>query len=96
MAEPRTDIVQMAYQNPHASAPLHIPVAVVCNTSDADLERNVRANSARDLDWIACSDPRGGVAVLVGGGASVEDHIDDIRALAENGAFIFAMNAASS
>lgn len=78
MAAPTDEIVQMRYQNPHATAPLYVPVLVVCNTSDEDLERNIRHNSALNRPWIAAAEPHDGVAVMVGGGASVAEHLDEI------------------
>ena len=92
MAAPTDEIVQMRYQNPHASSPLYVPVLVVCNTSDEDLERNIRHNSALNRPWIAAAEPHDGVAVMVGGGASVAEHLDEIASLRGT---IFAMNAAS-
>lgn len=94
MGRPLTQVVQMKYQNPHASTPMYVPVAVICNTSDQDLERNIKANSALDLEWLKASDAHNGVAVMVGGGASVEDHLEDIEALKRSGGTVFAMNAA--
>ncbi len=95
MASPKHEIVQMDYQNPHATKPLRIPVLVVCNTSDKDLERNIRENSARDLDWIGFRPAHDRVAVMVGGGPSAADFFDDIAAHHANGAAVFAMNGAS-
>jgi hypothetical protein len=96
MTAPTTQIIQMQYQNPHASMPLFIPVAVTCNTSDEALERSIRANSNLPLKWIAAEPAHEGIAVLCGGGASIADHIDDIRALQKDGAKIFAMNAVAT
>lgn len=90
MAAPRHEITQMDYQNPHATAPLRVPVMVVCNTPDEELERNIRANAARDLDWIGECEPHDGIAVLIGGGPSVEDFLEDIPR-----GTIFAMNGAA-
>lgn len=90
-----TSIVQMDYQNPHASAPLTIPVHVVCNTPDEDLHRNIRANAALDLDWVGMHPAHDGVAVMVGGGPSLADHVAAIEKLKAAGGTIFAMNAAS-
>ncbi len=95
MSAPRSQIVQMTYQNPQATQPLFVPVLVVCNTSDEDLERNVRENAARDLKWIKLEEPHANRAVMVGGGPSVADYVEDIRTLDRGGAHIFAMNGAS-
>lgn len=95
MSAPKFDLCQWTYQNPDASSALNIPLIVLCNTPDEEIEANVRANTALDLPWLGGQDAHDGVAVMVGGGASVVDHIEDIRRLASQGATIFAMNAAS-
>jgi hypothetical protein len=95
MSHPKADIYQMHLQNPHAQNPLIIPVLVLCNTSDEELFENIKANSSLPLDWVAMKPSHGGRAVLVGGGPSVADHLDDIRAMAADGGTVFAMNAAS-
>jgi hypothetical protein len=95
MAAPKYDLCQLSLQNPHASAPLNIPLVVVLNTPDEEIEANTRENTARDLPWLSAKDAHDGIAVMVGGGASVADHLDDIRSLVKKGATVFAMNAAS-
>lgn len=95
MSAPRNEVVQVSVQNPHASMPLILPVLVVCNTSDEDLARNVRENSARDLPWIAATPAHARLAILVGGGASAADHLRDIRDCVVQGGTVFAMNGAS-
>ncbi len=95
MSAPTTTMYQWAYQNPHASAPLIMPVMVLCNTPDEDLQRNIKENSARDLRWVAMKPAHHHIAVLVGGGPSAADHIKDIHELDRKGALIFAMNGAS-
>lgn len=95
MSVPRQEIVQMDYQNPHATMPLRLPVLVLCNTPDEELERNVRENAARDLEWIGMRPAHDVPAVFVGGGPSAEEFLDDIASHHAHGARIFAMNAAS-
>lgn len=95
MAAPRYDVCQWNYQNPHAKGQLHIPVVVLLNTSDEEIEANVRANAARDLKWLGAVDAHDGIAIMVGGGASVADHLDDIYSLVKEGGTVFAINAAS-
>lgn len=93
---PTSQIVQMSYQNPDATMKMVVPVLVICNTSDADLERNIRINSARNLQWVKMATPHHGVAVMVGGGPSAEDFLPEIRRLSDSEpSTIFAMNAAS-
>ncbi len=95
MAAPKYDLCQWNYQNPDATMALHIPVVVLCNTPDDEIEANVRANAALDLKWLGAVEPHDGIAIMVGGGASVGDHLDDIRALVAQGGTVFAINAAS-
>lgn len=95
MAAPKYDLCQWNYRNPDAQGDLHIPVVVMMNTPDEEIEANVRANTARDLRWLAAHDAHEGIAVLVGGGPSVHDCLDDIHALVDAGATVFAINAAS-
>lgn len=95
MSRPTTSMVQMAYRNPGATSDLIIPVHVVSNTSDEQLEHNITVNSARDLPWLFHQKPHQAVAILCGGGPSLVDHLDEIRRLQAEGGVIFAMNAAS-
>lgn len=92
---PITQVVQMEYKNPQASKSLFVPVAVVCNTSDEKLRENVSINAARDLEWIKVEEPTERKAVMVGGGPSLADCLDDVKALKAEGGTIFAMNGAS-
>lgn len=89
------DYMSVAYQNPHASAPLTIPVIVLCNTPDEVLAANVRTNTAKPLKWLQAADEHDRVAVMVGGGPSVKEHVGAIREHVARGATVFAMNAAS-
>ena len=86
----------MPYQNPHASVPLILPVLVVCNTSDADLERNIVANSALDLPWVSVRPAHNVVAIMCGGGPSLADSIEEIREWQSKGGIVYAMNGASA
>jgi hypothetical protein len=95
MTAPRYEMTQKIIHNPHASGPLIIPILVICNTPDEVLNDHIRVNSARDLEWLSASGQHDGVAVMIGGGPSAADHIDDIRALKAAGATVFAMNGAS-
>jgi len=96
MAAPVNELVQYEYRNPHASKPLVVPMLVVCNTSDDDLARNVYSNTALDLKWIKPQEVRyHPVAVMIGGGSSVADYVDEIIKLRNKGATVFAMNGAS-
>ena len=69
---------------------------MVCNTSDDDLYRNIETNSARDLPWVGMQPVHDKVAVMCGGGPSLADRVEDMRALQQQGAIVFAMNGAAS
>lgn len=88
-------MTQKTVQNPHASAPLVIPIAVLRNTTRARLDQNVGANSARDVPWVTLGDVQEGEIVLVGGGPSAADHIERIRYLQNTGSIVWAFNGAS-
>ena len=87
--------LQIKHWNEGATAPLILPVHVVCNTSDEDLERNIYANSRRPGKWFYMEEAHGGTALLCGSGPSLADSLDDIGTRHENGATVFAMNAAA-
>jgi hypothetical protein len=96
MAAPRYEIVQKKIYNPGATMPLLLPIIVLCNTSDEDLERNIRANSSRcDLEWLNQQPKHDRAAIIVGGGPSVHEFVDDIRELQQAGGTVFAINGAS-
>ena len=95
MAAPKFEIVQKRIQNPQASAPLIIPILVLCNTADEDIERNIRANSARALQWVKAEKAHDRPAIMVGGGPSAADYLDRIRLIQNQGGVVFAMNGAS-
>jgi Protein of unknown function DUF115 len=87
--------LQMPYQNPHATKPLYMPVLVICNTPDEEIERNIRVNSERSLPWVGMHPKHDQVAIMCGGGPSLVSYLYDILRWQEQGAVIFAMNGAS-
>jgi len=95
MTAPIAKTIQMEYQNTMASKPLFMPIVVLANTPDDEIIRNITVNSARDLEWISAEPKHKGVAILVGGGSSIEDEISNIRKLRSNGGTLFAMNGAA-
>lgn len=88
-------LVQKRIQNPHASIPLYLPILVQNNTASDELKRNVRINAARDLRWVRSQEKNDRKAVMVGGGASISDFVENIRVKQKRGGVVFAMNAAS-
>jgi len=91
--------LQVKHWNPGASAPLILPVHVICNTSDDDLHANIRANAARPRQmmrrWVKSEAPHTGIAVLVGSGPSLAESLGEIRQHQDAGHTIFAMNGAA-
>lgn len=70
-------------------------IATECNTSDEKLAHNIRTNAGRDLPWLAMAEPHDGHAVIVGGGPSAIDKVDEIQWRAELGQTVFALNGAA-
>jgi hypothetical protein len=80
--------------------PLLLPVHVICNTSDEDLHRNIKANSARARQiargWVKSQPAHDRVAVLVGSGPSLADTLEEVRERFTAGDTVFAMNGAAN
>lgn len=95
MAAPKFEIIQTEYENPDATDNLKLSMAVVSNTPEKELEQNIRENSAKYHDWLQMKEAHDGIAVLIGGGYSINDHIEDIKDLKESGAVIITMNGSA-
>lgn len=67
-------------------------IDIICNTEDEVLFQNVAVNSRRDLEWITEQEAHDGHAVIVGGGPSIKEHIEKIRARQQHGQKVFALN----
>ncbi|MDD4971851.1 MAG: DUF115 domain-containing protein [Paludibacter sp.] len=71
-------------------------IETTCNTSDEVLFSNIKINSTDDtIPWVKQAQAHDGHAVIVGGGASIVEWIDEIRMRQENGQVIFALNGAA-
>lgn len=96
MTSPTSHVVQMTYTNPDASAGMIIPVAVVPNTDQEQVNRNIALNSRHPLEWIKPAEPHDRIAVIVGGGPSLEKYGRYLVDLPEDhAADVFALNGAS-
>lgn len=73
--------------------PLRIPLTVDCNTPEERILANVVKNSRHIRKWVKTEPAHDRVAVLVGGGPSLADTVDEIKALEGQ---IFALNGAAS
>lgn len=63
-----------------------------CNVSDETLHANIRHASARALPWLAEAEANKDVALIVGGGPSLLDSLEEIALRKRNGQVIFALN----
>jgi hypothetical protein len=74
---------------------LTLPLEVIENTPPEEIERHTRESSAKYTDWLAYVPAHNTPCVLIAGGASINDHIEDIRKLQNEGATVFTMNGSS-
>ena len=95
MAKPSFEVIQTDYKNPDASSDLKLSVIVISNTPEEQLIQNVKENSEKYDNWLQMTEPHDGVAVFVGGGCSINDHIKDIKDLQDKGATIITMNGSA-
>lgn len=89
-------VTTAAYRNPHATLPIPLlRFLVVRNTSDEEIRENIKANAARHLDWVAERPAHDGIAIICGGGPSLEEMFWPIQELRDYSGVVFAGNAAS-
>lgn len=69
-------------------------ISVVCNTSDGPLRRNIVDACARPHPWLERLPAHGEHVAIVGGGPSVKDNLEDIRARKAAGQTIASLNGA--
>lgn len=70
-------------------------IEICVNTDDEVIAANIHANSRRNLPWIKSIAQHDGEAVIVGGGPSIIDDVEDIRWRASLGQKVFALNNAA-
>lgn len=70
-------------------------ISITCNTEDEILFKNVEHNSALPIPWVKCEPKHDGHAILVGGGPSLKDNLEEIRWRKSIGQTIFALNGAA-
>lgn len=68
---------------------------VVCNTANERLLDNVRSSIARKLPWFDLEPEHDGHAVIVAGGPSAKDFVEEIRWRESIGQMVFAMNGSA-
>lgn len=94
MTAPNYSVSQFPNRNPHAKSPLLLTLIAVPNTKPEQIVANVRGNTERPLRWLAPAETTA-TAIVVGGGPSAADYIDDIKRLQDAGGVVFATNGAS-
>jgi len=95
MAAPKYEIIQTDYHNPHATDDLKLNIVVVSNTPEEKLTDNIKKNSEKYPNWLQSKEAHDGIAVFIGGGYSINNHIEDIKNLKEKGATIITMNGSA-
>ena len=95
MAAPKYEIIQTDYKNPDASDDLKLSVMVISNTPEEKLIEYIKENSIKYDNWLQMTDAHDGVAVFIGGGYSINNHVKDILDLKEQGATIISMNGSA-
>lgn len=68
---------------------------IVSNTEALKVMDNVRKNIAREIPWLEMSDAHAGHAVIVAGGPSVAEKLDELRWRKSQGHRIIALNGAA-
>jgi len=95
MADEPHYLHRVEVRNPHASQGLTLTFELYPTATAEEMKSYARRNSALDLEWLAMRQPHERPVVIVGGGPSIKDEIETIRAFAEAGAYVLAVNAAS-
>ncbi len=88
--------VPVRYKNPDASDDLILGLDIIENTPVEEINDNILKNSFIYTKWLSAEVENDKPAILIGGGASINDHIKDIQNLQREGGIVFAMNGASS
>lgn len=71
-----------------------VEIDLVCNTSEAQIAANVRANSALGLPVLTQQPEHGKTVAIVGGGPSAKALLPELRARRRSGHTIWALNGA--
>lgn len=72
-----------------------LTIIAVPNTSPEEIAANIVSNTALDREWLKFQPVTDRPAIMVGGGPSAADHLDQIRAMQEVGAIIYSMNGSA-
>lgn len=69
-----------------------LELQMMCNVEEAQLISNIKNALTLPFPWLQMIDAHNGHAVIVGGGPSLRNHIDEIRERQKHGQIIFATN----
>lgn len=64
----------------------------VCNTEDSIITENIKHALTLEAKWLELAEPNEGHAVIIGGGPSLKDEIEEIRKRQVHGQFIISTN----
>lgn len=85
----------LSYRNPEATADLTFPVVIIPELNDEQASTNCRANLTRDIPWLTGLPAHDGTALVCGSAPSLKQSFSTIRNLRDEGALVFACNAAA-
>lgn len=64
----------------------------LCNTPESEIAKNIRSALTLSFPWLQKQEPHEGHAVIIGGGPSLINQIEEIRKRQDHGQVIFATN----
>ena len=70
-------------------------IEILCNTPDEVLFANIANNAKSCVDWVCEEEAHEGHAVIVGGGPSLAENLEQIRKRYRMGQAVFALNGAA-
>lgn len=86
---------EWVYKNPDASAPLRVPYDLTCNTAETQILKNVLENSKKCDRWVKRLPAHDRLAVVCGSGPSLQENLDEVRKLTQDGATLYALNGSA-
>jgi hypothetical protein len=95
MSIPNYSIVQYPHKNPNATEALRLTLIVAPNTSPEQIANNVITNTKLPLEWLIFRPVTERPAIIVGGGPSAADYVNEIRSMQKSGGVVFSMNGSS-
>jgi hypothetical protein len=90
-----SNIIYIHHKNECAQDELVMPVLVLPNTPAEQVAGHIASNCKLDVPWLSQVDAHDGVAIICGGGPSLDDSTPEIGRLQAKGGTIFGLNGAS-